>query len=177
MVIPSDSESQRNPHNLPLPQNVSAVYRQLANAYQVMLGETEGVAIEHPTAPGGHNSELLGGLIEMLMRNAEDPPREVHGMPEEFFVELDRVPKQQLKPEDACPICSNPFLEDKYPLVVRLPCHRDHIFDLECIKPWLKVNTTCPLDRKDLEKKKPPPPVKAPVKDDEEDPEWDDMYA
>jgi len=142
-----------------------------------MLGETEGVAIETSAMPHTHNSELLGGLIEMLMRNAEDPPREVHGLPEEFFAELDRIPKQKLKPEDACPICGNPFLEDKYPLVVRLPCHRDHIFDLDCIKPWLKVNTTCPLDRKDLEKKKPTSVRKEPIKDEVQEEEWDDMYA
>jgi hypothetical protein len=60
---------------------------------------------------------------------------------------------------------------DKYPLVVRLPCHPDHKFDLECIRPWLKLNPTCPLDRKELLKKKEPPP-----KDDEEE-DYDDFYA
>lgn len=63
---------------------------------------------------------------------------------------------------------------DKYPLVVRLPCHKDHIFDLECIAPWLKLHATCPLDRKDLLKKKEPPP---PRKEDEEDGEYDEMFA
>ena len=61
---------------------------------------------------------------------------------------------------------------DPYPLVVRLPCHKDHRFDLECIAPWLRLHATCPLDRKDLSKKKPPPP-----KDEEEDGEYDDYYA
>ena len=62
---------------------------------------------------------------------------------------------------------------DEYPLVVRLPCHKDHIFDLDCIGPWLKMNPTCPMDRKDfLHKKTPPPPL---VDDDDE--EYDDMYA
>lgn len=84
------------------------------------------------------------------------------------------MPKKQLKEDQCCPICSNPFLEDKYPLVVRLPCHKDHIFDMECIRPWLKLNTTCPMDRKDLQKKKEPP--KALPKDDDEE-EYDDMYA
>jgi len=62
---------------------------------------------------------------------------------------------------------------DQYPLVVRLPCHKSHIFDLECIEPWLRLHPTCPLDRKDLIKKKEPPPP--PPEDDEE--EYDDMYA
>ena len=90
-----------------------------------------------------------------------------------------------------CPICGNPFLEgmvlsilsgafaltrisDEYPLVVRLPCNKNHMFDLECIAPWLKLHATCPLDRKDIVKEKAPPP---PPKDEEEDGEWDDMYA
>ena len=65
-------------------------------------------------------------------------------------------------------------LADEYPLVVRLPCNKNHMFDLECIAPWLKLHATCPLDRKDLVKEKEPPP---PPKDEEEDGEWDDMYA
>jgi hypothetical protein len=62
-------------------------------------------------------------------------------------------------------------LADKFPLVVCLPCDDRHWFDYECIRPWLKLNPTCPLDRKDLLKKKEPPPVV----DDEGDP--DDYFA
>jgi hypothetical protein len=76
--------------------------------------------------------------------------------------------------------------EDKYPLVVRLPCHKTHLFDLECIQPWLKLHSTlvdnkmnranecsCPLDRKDLLQKK--PEIKTDVSDDEE--VWDENYG
>lgn len=104
------------------------------------------------------------------------------------------MPTKSLKKSDVCPICSNPFLEgtsppfhgsrfgiqnpyllaDQYPLVVRLPCHKDHIFDLECIAPWLKLHATCPMDRKNLLKKKEPPP---PPKEEEEDGEYDEMFA
>lgn len=63
---------------------------------------------------------------------------------------------------------------DKYPLVVELPCHKDHRFDLDCIRPWLKLNPTCPLDRKVLLKKKEPPPTQP---QDDEEGEYDDMYA
>jgi hypothetical protein len=58
--------------------------------------------------------------------------------------------------------------------VVRLPCHKDHRFDLDCIRPWLKLNSTCPLDRKLLIKKK-EKPVTQKIDDEEED--WDDFYA
>jgi len=63
---------------------------------------------------------------------------------------------------------------DKYPLVVRLPCHPEHLFDFECIQPWLKLQPTCPLDRKVVWKKKDPPKI---TKEDEEDGEYDEMYA
>ncbi|KAL8688684.1 MAG: hypothetical protein Q9218_005468 [Villophora microphyllina] len=96
---------------------------------------------------GGGN--LLDTLIESLEADAEAPPREVKGV-------------------------SDAFLDDRYPLVVRLPCHRDHVFDLECIAPWLKLHATCPLDRKNLLKKKEPSP---PPKDEEEDGEYDEMFA
>ncbi|KAI4121890.1 MAG: hypothetical protein LQ338_006104 [Usnochroma carphineum] len=98
---------------------------------------------------GGGN--LLDALIETLEADAESPPKEVKGV-------------------------SDAFLDDQYPLVVRLPCHKDHIFDLECIAPWLKLHATCPMDRKNLLKKKEPSP---PSKDEEEeeDGEYDEMFA
>lgn len=119
-------------------------------------------------------SELLGALVSSLMESAEHPPKEVEGVSDEFIAQLERIPKRQLekKPDDSCPICSNPFLEDPHPLVVRLDCHGSHLFDLECITPWLKLNPTCPMDREVLIKKKaPPPPV------DDEEGEYDDMYS
>jgi hypothetical protein len=61
---------------------------------------------------------------------------------------------------------------DPYPLVVVLPCHKDHWYDLECIKPWLKLNPTCPLDRKNFQEKKKEPPKK-----NDEDEDYDDYYA
>lgn len=58
--------------------------------------------------------------------------------------------------------------------MVRLPCHPDHKFDLECVQTWLTIKTTCPLDRKELDKKKEPPPK---VEDEDEDEDYDDFYA
>lgn len=83
------------------------------------------------------------------------------------------MPKKQLKKEDACPICAEKFLDDEYPLVVVLPCHATHRFDLECVAPWLRMHGTCPMDRKHLLKKK--EVVK--VADEEEEEEWDTLYA
>jgi len=116
----------------------------------------------------------MTSLVESLMQSADAPPTEVAGVPDEFLTSLERVPKKELKEDMDCPICGNPFLEDKYPLVVRLPCHDDHLFDLECITPWLKLQSTCPLDRKTVWKEKEKVEV---VKDEEDGEEYDDMYA
>lgn len=91
---------------------------------------------------------------------------------------LDRVPKASIKPSDTCPICNNAFLEDEYPLVVQLPCHPTHRFDMECIRPWLRLRGTCPLDRVDFAKQqreKAEAKKKLVEEDDEE--EWDGMYG
>lgn len=60
---------------------------------------------------------------------------------------------------------------DPYPLVVELPCHPTHWFDLACIQPWLQLQTTCPLDRLSVL----PKPAPVPVEDSEE--EYDEYYA
>ena len=77
---------------------------------------------------------------------------------------------------EAGPDDANGMRSDSFPLVIRLPCHKDHLFDLECIQPWLKLNPTCPLDRKELlrkeKKMQSPPPVQ-----EEDEGEFDDMYA
>ena len=119
-------------------------------------------------------TELLGRLVQELLASADDPPKEVEGVSDEYLAGLDRVPKGRLKSSDACPICANGFLEDKYPLVVRLPCKGGHVYDLECITPWLKLNPTCPLDREVLVKKKKEEKV---VVDNDEEEDGDMMYA
>ncbi|KXT04666.1 hypothetical protein AC578_2125 [Pseudocercospora eumusae] len=166
LVDTSGSRQPRNANSLPLPQDVSAAFRTLANAFSIMRGPETHASVDS-------NSELIASLVESLMASAEHPPSQVQGVSDEFIEQLERVPKKTLEktPDKSCPICANPFLEDTHPLVVSLPCHADHLFDLECIQPWLKLNPTCPLDRKELIKKKEPPPK------DEEEEEYDDMYA
>lgn len=62
---------------------------------------------------GEGHSELLDQLVESLMESAEHPPSQVDGVSDEFIEQLERVPKRNLKPDQTCPICSNPFLEGK----------------------------------------------------------------
>ncbi|KAF2135536.1 uncharacterized protein K452DRAFT_323005 [Aplosporella prunicola CBS 121167] len=142
----------------PEPGNISALYNLLADSLAFMERE-------------GH-TDVASQMLAAAQEWADNPPREVDGVPDSFLDGLERVPKKELKKDDTCPICGMAFLDDQFPLVVELPCHSSHRFDLDCIRPWLKLNSTCPLDRKNLLKKKEPTP---PPQDEEE--EYDDMYA
>ncbi|TKX18384.1 ring finger domain-containing protein 9 [Elsinoe australis] len=165
-VDTSHDRRPQNVHALPEPSEISAALRMLADAF--------GVRRSARVLESEDDTDPLDGLISYLDDTALNPPRELEGVSDTFLADLERIPKAKLKPGESCPICANEFLEDKYPLVVRLPCHKDHMFDLECITPWLKVNPTCPMDRQKLTKDAPKVEKKE-EEDDEE--EYDDMYA
>ena len=121
----------------------------------------------HPsfTQPQGTNLFLLIGSVaseEGILSNTENK-----GLPASFLDTLDRVDKRSLKKDDTCPICTTPYLEEQYPLVVKLRC--GHKFDLECVGIWFKEHSTCPMCRQSPERRK---PVIIP---DEE--EYDDSYS
>ncbi|KAF2837517.1 hypothetical protein M501DRAFT_995463 [Patellaria atrata CBS 101060] len=165
--------SPSNSHSIPIPDDIAALHRLFINALQVIAADHESGSSGLESSDETGHSALISRMIEELRIGADEPPRELKGVPDEFLAQLERVPKAKLDKDNDCPICGNPFLDDPYPLVVRLPCHKTHLVDLECITPWLKLNPTCPMDRKVIyEKKKPPPPA-----DDDEDGEYDDMYA
>lgn len=79
------------------------------------------------------------------------------GVSQEVIDSLERVALKDIPEKDTadCPICTNKFTDNDYPLIVKLPCHlkkggKQHVFDLECIGPWLEMNSTCPLCRFDV---------------------------
>ncbi|KAL2217537.1 hypothetical protein M432DRAFT_618242 [Thermoascus aurantiacus ATCC 26904] len=151
-ISPRPAESRTRAHAVPVPADVSAAFRSLAEAFEVMRRDLE-IGGGQQREGQGEGQDLLSQMIASLLREAETPPREVEGVSEAFCDALDRIPRDKLQPTQTCPICNTPFLEDPYPLVVRLPCHPAHLFDLECVRPWLRLRGTCPLDRVDFGKK------------------------
>lgn len=85
--------------------------RTFARAYQQLA--TDG---------GAEPTPVVRMIVEALMGAAE-AGAEASGVPDGFTDTLDRVPRGRLGRGDVCPICNSPFLDDPYPLVVRLPCH------------------------------------------------------
>lgn len=151
---------------------MAAAYRSLAEGFQVMLHENEDA-----------DPELLEGMIGVLLRMADRPPTEMKGVDEEYIAKLDRVNVKKMKKDADCPICGNAFVDDPHPLLVRLPCHPSHVFDLECIRPWLLLNGSCPLDRVDLAKRerdrkqKHLEEIKKKAAPEDEEEEWDGLYG
>jgi len=129
------------------------------------------------------DSELLESMIENLMSSAEMPPKEVEGVDEEYIANLERVNIKKVKKDADCPICGEKFVDDPHPLLVRLPCHPSHVFDLECVRPWLRLRGTCPLDRADLakrerdRKKKHLEEIKKNAAPEDDEEEWDGLYG
>ena len=154
------STAHNNPHATANPADLSALYRLVQDQMGVL-------ALSAPTA---ENEAFLRSLVESLEQDVAHPPTEIKGVPQEFLDGLDRVPRTRLKADDSCPICTERYLDDQYCLVVELPCHHSHRFDLDCVGPWLRSKGSCPLCRTEMIKKREPV---APAQDDDED--EDDM--
>jgi hypothetical protein len=166
----SSATTPRRPHEHiftdPTPRDITALYGLVRDQFSVLAS----------TAPTQDNRNLLEELVRDLIGSIDNPPERLAGVSAEFVDALDRVDKKRLRADDTCPICAECFLDDKYPLVVELPCHPTHRFDLECIQPWLRSKGNCPLCKKDFSPKPPKEVVKADDDDDEDDDEHG-MYA
>ncbi|GAB1315783.1 hypothetical protein MFIFM68171_05993 [Madurella fahalii] len=160
------SSHHNNPHAVPSPTDTSALFRLIQDQMGTLA----------TTAPTESNRTFLQSLVEALELDVARPPRQIEGVSQEYLDGLDRVPKKTLKEDDTCPICAERYLDDDYPLVVELPCHGSHRFDLECVGPWLRAKGTCPLCRKELGKRKEVVPAAGEEGEEEED-DMDGLYA
>ena len=69
---------------MPVPGDVSAAYYSLAEAFEMMRREAEGGEPTLGADTRGDSSDLLTQMIQILLREADTPPREVEGVSEEF---------------------------------------------------------------------------------------------
>lgn len=118
----------------------------------------------------GNIESLLGDMVSGIDSYAANG--ESKGVDQGFLDGLERVNVKKLKSDAACAICTNEYHQDPHPLIVELPCNGKHIFDLDCIAPWLKMNKTCPMCRKDVTKKE----QVILVDSEEEEDDWE-MYG
>ncbi|KAI1827003.1 hypothetical protein F4861DRAFT_464395 [Xylaria intraflava] len=151
-------------HAGPTPVDVAALF-------QLVQDQLATLAVDAPTEA---NRTLLASLMRTLEADIDHPPDRVRGVDQAYLDTLDRVSRKRLQsdPEGACAICAEKFLDDPHPLVAELPC--SHIFDLECVSPWLLSKGTCPLCRLDLTKKK---TVEIPKDEEEDDEDIDGLYG
>ena len=162
----SGQEAHRNPHAEATPVDTANLLRLLQDQFATLL----------QTSSSETNRDFLVDLIDQIDADINYLPV-IHGVSQEFIDGLDRITKKTLAVhmgDVKCPICAERFVDDPHPLVVELPCHKNHVFDLECIAPWLRSKGTCPICRKDFVKKK--EPLKVGDSSEHED-EFDSMYA
>ncbi|RWA08498.1 hypothetical protein EKO27_g6611 [Xylaria grammica] len=140
----------------------------VAGVFQLVQDQITTLALDAPTDA---NREFLSSLMESLEQSDR-----ITGVSQQYLDSLDRVSRKKLQsdPDGQCMICAEKFLDDPHPLVVELPCHGTHIFDLECVGPWLLSKGTCPACRKDLTEKK---TIEIPKDDKEDDEDIDGLYG
>ncbi|KAK3949236.1 hypothetical protein QBC32DRAFT_349690 [Pseudoneurospora amorphoporcata] len=169
-ISPESSTSSyhhNNPHATANPVDLAAVYRLLQDQMGVLAS----------SAPTDENRNFLESLVESLQEDVLHPPTKIEGVSQEFLDGLDRVDRKKLKEDEQCPICAERYLDDQYCLVVELPCHHSHRFDLECVGPWLRSKGTCPMCRKEVGKRKEVVLEKKKEEEEEEEDDMDGLYA
>jgi hypothetical protein len=140
--LTTDPSSSTTPRAGPTPVDMAGLFHLVQDQLVTLAAD----------APTQANRDFLASLVEVLERDADSPPDRVAGVDQAYLDGLDRVSRKKLQSdaEGACPICAEKYLDDPYPLVVELPCHGSHTFDLECVGPWLQSKGTCPMCRMDL---------------------------
>ncbi|KAI9221853.1 hypothetical protein BC828DRAFT_404554 [Blastocladiella britannica] len=102
-----------------------------------------------------HNNRqvnFLESLIEELLASVSGPT----GPPPTSKAFIAALPRPASVPKDAtCPVCTD-VLDPAASDLRSLPCN--HIFDKECLVPWLQLRNTCPMCRHELPTDAPTPP-------------------
>ncbi|CAG8438781.1 8728_t:CDS:2 [Ambispora leptoticha] len=90
--------------------------------------------------PGGLDNIISQLMEQQAGRQAPPPASEemINGLPKTKISK-----KQEVEEQLNCPVCKDDFKEGEE--ATALPCN--HSFHDECIRPWLKMNGTCPVCR------------------------------
>lgn len=87
-ITPSPTGSRSRPNAVPVPGDVSAAFRSLAEAFDVMRRGTDSLPVYDDRDQGLGDADpehsLITQMIRTLLQEAETPPREVEGVSEEF---------------------------------------------------------------------------------------------
>ncbi|KAF9352186.1 hypothetical protein BGX34_000132 [Mortierella sp. NVP85] len=104
---------------------------------------------EEPLGDYEHQ-EFLDNLITQLMDEAGASGK--HGPPpasKSFIRDLPIVLISDVKRDEACIICNENLQENESKAgITKLPCK--HIFDRDCIVPWLELHNNCPSCRAEV---------------------------
>ena len=90
-------------------------------------------------------NQILSLFLSNASLNEEIPINKNSGVSQQVIDSLDRIPKTRLRAGMKCPICTVEYIEEKYPLVIKLRCK--HNFCLDCVTLWFKERDTCPICR------------------------------
>ncbi|KAI8977594.1 hypothetical protein BDF20DRAFT_913909 [Mycotypha africana] len=107
--------------------------------------------------------DLVSQLLEESQNEAKGPPP----ASKRFIDTLPNLNKNTLDKEESCIICKENLRSSDH-TVTQLPC--GHLFDLECIVPWLQLHHTCPMCRHKFE-------TEEQVKEEEEEEQRSWMYG
>ncbi|CAG8476154.1 9290_t:CDS:2 [Funneliformis mosseae] len=96
-----------------------------------------------------NHQQFLDNLVTQLLEEANSSAKGPPPASKSFIKNLPRVTKSEIKPDDTCIICAEHFLSNEKTNVTKLPC--SHMFDKDCILPWLELHNTCPNCRFEVE--------------------------
>lgn len=95
------------------------------------------------------------GILTLLYRGSAPPPapeQVIETLPKRGLTEKEKSNENVMQDNQSstydfigqeadCAVCKDAFEATEQ--VIQLPC--EHIFHDDCIKPWLKLNSTCPV--------------------------------
>ncbi|OZJ03114.1 hypothetical protein BZG36_03373 [Bifiguratus adelaidae] len=110
--------------------------------------------------------EFLDNLISQLLEESQASAKGPPPASDRFIKALPNIPPTAIASEEQCIICKDDLHTST--CITKMPC--GHLYDKECLVPWLKLHNTCPMCRLSVESEEQ-------VRQEEEEAQRDWMYA